>query len=158
MVRGRRKTTAHRAAWLGIARRKEQTVKTENRTPLGITIDGPEWSLAWADHWRPLLRRYHAELEWLLDMAADAARELPSERAAVGRVRTALRQLVGGASARVDSRDLMFTLALVLAAIERDLGPVETRPRRFRRHDLLIEAIGTLFTNQARKHRAQHNH
>lgn len=135
-------------------------MKTDNpfRHPLGITIDGPEWAFAWLDEWRPLLHRYHAELEWLLDMAARAAHELPSERAAVGRVRGALRQLVAGTNARVDARDLMFTAALALAAMERDLGPVATRPRRFRREDLLIELIGGFVAQQAKSYRAKRGH
>ncbi len=77
----------------------------------------------------PFLQKYRSSLGWLLDIAEGAA---PDRTAAIGRLRAALRELAAGGGARVDTRDLKLALAILLAAIERDLGPVLSRaPLRF---------------------------
>lgn len=77
----------------------------------------------------PFLQKYRASLEWLLDVADGAA---PNHTAAIGRVRRALRELAAGGAGRVNTRDLKLAGAIMLAALERDLGPVASRsPLRF---------------------------
>jgi len=74
----------------------------------------------------PFVERYGPSLHWMLDIAADA---VPEERAAVERLRRAVRRLVAKRGARIGARDLKIALGGVLEAIERDLGPVPSRPR-----------------------------
>ncbi len=74
----------------------------------------------------PFVERYGPSLHWMLDIAADA---VPEERAAVERLRRAVRRLVAKRGARIRARDFKIALKGVLEAIERDLGPVPARPR-----------------------------
>ena len=84
--------------------------------------------------WTVLLRAFCDASEWLLDVAAHTARDFPDEVAAVERVRVFLRARGAGREARLRGDDLLFTFALVLAAIERDLSPRPHRPPFFVNH------------------------
>jgi hypothetical protein len=84
--------------------------------------------------WLPLLSAFRDTVEWVLDVAADIAREYPEEVAAVERVRTFLRARMHGYPAALELRDALFTVGLLLAAIERDLGPLPQRGRSFKKH------------------------
>ena len=119
---------------------------------LAISLVGNvEWGLAMAaGDWRPLLHRYLPELEWLLDVAYSTTVELkdPRQRDAIARVRTGLRQLAAGSDPHVEPRDLRAVATLVLVAMERDLGRVQSRPAgRFRttHFEVLVEGAGQLF-------------
>ena len=74
----------------------------------------------------PFVERYGPSLHWLLDIAAEVLFE---ERAAIEHLHRALRRLVARRGARIGARDLKIALGGVLEAIERDLGPVPSRPR-----------------------------
>ncbi len=108
-------------------------------TPISL-VGNVEWGLALgAGDCMPLFQRHHAALEWLLDVAHGATKDLTDsrQRAAVARVRSAFcrlaRHVNSDASAFVDLADLRCVVTLVLVAMERDLGPVGQRPgRRFR--------------------------
>jgi hypothetical protein len=81
--------------------------------------------------WSLLFRAFKDASEWLLDVAAHTARDYPDEVAAVERVRTFMRARVANRPAHLRIDDLLFTFALVLASIERDLGPLSKRPHSF---------------------------
>ncbi len=117
-------------------------------TPISL-VGNVEWGLALgAGDWIPLFDRHHAALEWLLDVAHGATKDLTDsrQRAAVARVRSAFRRLArhvnSDASAFVDLADLRCVVTLVLVAMERDLGPVGQRPRRRFRMPTAAEAFG----------------
>ena len=84
--------------------------------------------------WSLLFRAFKDASEWLLDVAAHTARDFPDEVAAVERVRAFVRASGAGRAARLRIDDLLFTFALVLAAIERDLGPLAQRAASFAHH------------------------
>lgn len=113
---------------------------------LEIDIDGPEWALTSMNNWLPMLRRCAKNVEWLLEIAhtAAAASGMNNERAAVERLRNALRELVKGQSGRVREYDLAVTATLLMYAFDRDLGPVAKRPRSRFRPPTAAEAGGTL--------------
>jgi hypothetical protein len=81
--------------------------------------------------WALLYRAFKDASDWVLDVAAHTARNYPDEVAAVERVRRFLRARSAGRRARVRADDLLFTFGLMLAAIERDLGPLRPRPLAF---------------------------
>lgn len=81
--------------------------------------------------WSLLFRAFNDALEWVLDVAAHTARNYPDEVATVERVRTFTRARNAGRPAHLRFDDLLFTFSLVLAAIERDLGPLTKRPPTF---------------------------
>ena len=88
--------------------------------------------------WSLLFRAFTDASEWVLDVAAYTAREFPDEVAAVERVRGFVRERVAGHPAHLRFDDLLFTFALVLAAVERDLGPLAQRAASFA-HDARFE-------------------
>jgi hypothetical protein len=94
--------------------------------------------------WSLLFRAFKDASEWLLDVAAYTARDYPDEVDAVERVRKFMRARNAGRPAHLRIDDLLFTFALVLASIERDLGPLTERPTSFPRsvsvRDLLRSA------------------
>lgn len=75
--------------------------------------------------WVLLFRAFRDACEWVLDVAAHIARRYPEEVATVERVRTFMRARIAGRPAHLRIEDLLFTFALVLAAIERDLRPTQ---------------------------------
>jgi hypothetical protein len=77
--------------------------------------------------WSLLFRAFKDASEWVLDCAAYTARDYPDEVAAVERVRKFMRSRNAGYSAHLRMDDLLFTFALVLASIDRDLGPLTRR-------------------------------
>jgi len=81
--------------------------------------------------WALLFRAFNDASDWVLDIAAHTARSYPDEVAAVERVRNFMRARSIGRPARVRVDDLLFTFGLMLAAIERDLGPLRPRPPVF---------------------------
>lgn len=81
--------------------------------------------------WALLYRAFKDASDWVLDVAAHTARNYPDEVAAVERVRRFLRARSAGRRARVRADDLLFTFGLMLAAIERDLGPLRPHPFAF---------------------------
>ena len=83
--------------------------------------------------WSLLFRAFNDASEWVLDVAAHTARNYPDEVATVERVRKFMRARNAGRPAHLRFDDLLFTFALVLAAIERDLGPLTKRPPTFTR-------------------------
>jgi hypothetical protein len=86
--------------------------------------------------WSLLFRAFKDASEWVLDCASHTARDYPDELAAVERVRKFMRARNAGHAAHLRIDDLLFTFALVLAAIERDLGPLPHRPPYFVHHPL----------------------
>ena len=85
-----------------------------------------------------LLRAFKDAAEWVLDVAAHTARDFPDEVAAVERVRTFMRARSANRPAQLRFDDLLFAFALLLAAIERDLGPLAQRAASFA-HDAKFE-------------------
>jgi hypothetical protein len=81
--------------------------------------------------WSLLFRAFKDASEWVLDCAAYTARDYPDEVAAVDRVRKFMRARNAGRPAHLRIDDLLFTFALVLASIDRDLGPLAARPPCF---------------------------
>jgi hypothetical protein len=81
--------------------------------------------------WPLLYRAFGDASDWVLDIAAHTARNYPDEVAVVERVRRFLRARSAGRRARVRADDLLFTFGLMLAAIDRDLGPLRPRPLTF---------------------------
>jgi hypothetical protein len=77
--------------------------------------------------WSLLFRAFKDASEWVLDCAAHTARDFPDEVAAVERVRAFMHARNAGRPAHLRVEDLLFTFALVLATIERDLGPLSRR-------------------------------
>ncbi|MFN0246131.1 MAG: hypothetical protein ACKV2T_04435 [Kofleriaceae bacterium] len=78
-------------------------------------------------NWTPLFGAFRDAFEWALDIARAIARDYPEEVEAVERVRTFMRKRIAGESAAIDEEDILFTFGLLLAAIERDLGPIGKR-------------------------------
>jgi hypothetical protein len=72
--------------------------------------------------WIPLVKAFRSAFEWTLDVAADLASEYPEEVAAVERVRAYLHARIDGRTANLGVDDALFTFALLLGAIERELG------------------------------------
>lgn len=95
-------------------------------------VIGPDGSHTTVLEWLPLLAAFRDTVEWVLDIAADIAREYPAEVAAVERVRRFFRHRMDGYPATVRLRDVMFTAGLILAAIERDVGPLKRRGLSFK--------------------------
>lgn len=73
--------------------------------------------------WTLLFAAFNDAFEWVCDVAAHFARDFPAEVAAVERVRAFMRKQVAGHTAHVRIDDLLFTFALIVGAIERDLAP-----------------------------------
>jgi hypothetical protein len=69
--------------------------------------------------WAPMFRAFHEMFEYVLDVAADAARNFPDEVAAVERVRTFVRRRIAGYAAHVRMDDVLFAFALMLVGLER---------------------------------------
>ncbi len=105
--------------------------ETETFESMSIVV-GPDGSHTTILEWLPLLAAFRGTVEWVLDIAADIAREQPTEVAAVERVRRFFRHRMDGYPASVRVRDALFTAGLVLAAIERDMGPLRTRGLSFK--------------------------
>lgn len=82
--------------------------------------------------WLPLVSAFRDTLEWVLDIAADIAGSYPAEVAAVERVRWFMRARMEGIPATLLMRDALFTVALIVAAIERDVGPLKKRALSFK--------------------------
>ena len=87
---------------------------------IAATQDRPQRELDWA----PLFAAFSDVLEWVLDVAAHAARNYPDEVAAVERVRTFMRRRLAGFPAHLRIDDLLFTFALVLVGLEREHLPL----------------------------------
>ena len=81
--------------------------------------------------WSALARAFRDASDWVLDVAAHTARDFPDEVAAVERVRRFMRARGVGRPAHLRIDDLLFTFVLVLAAVERDLGPLDRRSPSF---------------------------
>ena len=90
--------------------------------------------------WSLLFRAFKDASEWVLDCAAHTARDYPDEVAAVERVRTFMRARNTGHAAHLRIDDLLFTFALVLASIDRDLGPLSHRAPLFIAPPLVLRA------------------
>jgi hypothetical protein len=74
--------------------------------------------------WAVLFAAFSDALEWVLDIAAQAARNFPDEVAAVERVRTFMRRRLAGFPAHLRIDDLLFTFALMLVGLEREHLPL----------------------------------
>jgi len=78
--------------------------------------------------WTPLFHAFRDAFEWALDIAASLAREYREEVEAVERVRAFMRARLAGEAANLSVDDVLFTFALIMGAIERDVaytaGPV----------------------------------
>ena len=84
----------------------------------------PDPSTAGPEDWTPLFAAFREAFEWALDVAKHIARDFPEEVEAIERVRTFMRKRIAGETAHIRVDDVMFTFALIIGAIERDLGPV----------------------------------
>ncbi|HEY4177979.1 MAG TPA: hypothetical protein VGM90_14125 [Kofleriaceae bacterium] len=76
--------------------------------------------------WAPLFEAFKEAFEWALDVAKGLARDYPEEVEAVERVRSFMRQYIAGDVLDIPVNDVLLTFALIIGAIERDLGPVAT--------------------------------
>jgi len=74
--------------------------------------------------WTSLFAAFRDAFEWALDVAAALARDYCDEVAAVERVRAFMRGRIAGEMTHVRVEDILFTFGLLVAAIERDLGPI----------------------------------
>jgi|GEM_PF-2545207 len=107
----------------GFARRKETFVKTDkqhkrrSRVPKEIERDDEL-------DWTPLFAAFKDAFEWALDVAVALARDYPEEVEAVERVRAFMRARIVDQPSHVRVDDVLFTFGLIIAAIERDLGPI----------------------------------
>jgi hypothetical protein len=72
--------------------------------------------------WEPVRDALGDVLEWGLDIAVALCRDYPEEVESVENVRDFLRAKLDGERASVRVDDLMFTIALIFGAIDRDLG------------------------------------
>ena len=73
--------------------------------------------------WKPLYSALRDSIEWALDIAAKLAEPYPEEVAAIENVRAFVRAKLAGQEAKVRLVDVMLTFGIIIAAIERDLGP-----------------------------------
>jgi len=76
--------------------------------------------------WTPLFRAFKDAFEWALDVAKNLAGDYVEEVDAVERVRVFMRRRLAGIPAHVRIDDVLFVFGLIIGAIERDLGPVES--------------------------------
>jgi len=106
----------------------EDTEQIENMS----VVIGPDGSHTTVLEWLPLLAAFRDTVDWILDIAADIACKYPEELAAVERVRRFFRDRMDGYPAVIKLRDVLFTASLVLAAIERDVGPLKRRGLSFK--------------------------
>lgn len=74
--------------------------------------------------WAPMFKAFKDAFEWALDVAKGLARDYPEEVEAVERVRAFMRHRIAGSDPIVPVDDVLFTFALIIGAIERDIGPV----------------------------------
>ena len=89
-------------------------------------IRAPEQDGADPLDWTPLFRAFKEAFEWTLDVAKNLARDYQEEVEAVERVRVFMRKRVAGMPAHIRVDDVLFVFGLIMGAIERDLGPVDT--------------------------------
>jgi hypothetical protein len=101
-------------------------VKKKKETKQRNVFRAPENRAADSLDWTPLFSAFDQAFEWALDVAAQLARDYPEEVAAVERVRTFMRKRIAGLPADVLVDDVLFTFGLIIGAIERDLGPIDT--------------------------------
>ena len=73
-----------------------------------------------AAYWLPMFSAFRASFDRVLDAAKHVARDYPAEVATVERVRTFMNRQLHGAPAHVRMDDVMFTLALIVAAIDQE--------------------------------------
>lgn len=74
--------------------------------------------------WAPLLESLQDAFEWALDVAVGLARGYPEEIEAVERVRAYIRARIAGEPATLVVDDALFTFALIIGAIGRELDAV----------------------------------
>jgi hypothetical protein len=112
-------------AWRGFAPRQDRSVtKPKTKTRNHKKPDKEDPSTAGPENWTPLFAAFRDAFEWALDVAHHLARDYPEEVESVERVRTFMRKRIAGETAHIRMDDVMFTFALIITAIERDLGPV----------------------------------
>ena len=95
---------------------KKQKQRNSTRTPSTTNVSPPDGP--------PLFGALREAFEWALDVATRLARDFPEDVEAVARVRTFERARIAGQPSQVPVDDVLFTFALIIGAIERDLGPV----------------------------------
>ncbi len=78
--------------------------------------------------WKPLYRALQDSIEWALDVAVTLASPYPEEVEAIERVRAFVRAKLAGRAAEVRIDDLMLAFGILIAAIERDIGPIRVTP------------------------------
>ena len=78
--------------------------------------------------WVPLAWALQDSIEWALDVAAALAAPYPEEVEAIERVRAFVRAKIAGRAAEVRTDDLMLVFAILIASIERDVGPIRRTP------------------------------
>ncbi|MEJ7598484.1 MAG: hypothetical protein WKG01_11290 [Kofleriaceae bacterium] len=76
--------------------------------------------------WTRLYHAFREAFDWALDVAASLARDFPEEVEAVERVRVYMRKRTAGHPAQVRIDDVLFTVGLLISAIERDIGPTRS--------------------------------
>ena len=101
-------------------------MKKKQKTKQRTVFRAPEEDASDALDWTPLFSAFKQAFEWALDVAEQLARDYPEEDAAEERVRTFMERRIGGLSADVRVDDVLFTFGLIIGAIDRDLGPVDT--------------------------------
>ena len=88
------------------------------------TIRKPDVTGTGTLDWTPMFQAFREAFEWALDVARQLARDYPEEVETVDRVRAFMRKRRVGETAHIQADDVWFTFALIIGAIERDLGPV----------------------------------
>jgi hypothetical protein len=113
-------------AWPGIARSQENLVKKQSKEKSVARRQKVERELEQSGplDWTPMFQAFKEAFDWALDVGAGLARDYPEEVEAVERVRAFMHKRIKGEAAHVRIDDVLFTFALIIGAIERDLGPV----------------------------------
>ena len=97
-----------------MSKKKDKTSDPNERNPM--TDEGDL-------DWKPLYSALRESIEWALDIAAKLAAPYPEEVEAIENVRAFVRAKLAGEAAKVRLVDVMLTFGIIIAAIERDLGP-----------------------------------
>jgi hypothetical protein len=96
---------------------QERTVQKRERKKVSNHGDPPP-------AWLPVVGAFRNALHWALDRAAHFARDYPEEVDTVERVRRFVSDGDLRRRERIELDDVLFTLALVVAAVERDVERV----------------------------------
>jgi hypothetical protein len=116
-----------------------------------------EAALATPRSWMPLIQEHPEEVAWALEIAEARAMEIDAPLDPVRHVRGYMTARLGGFPVHwsmLDHNALVYTAALFLQAMQRDLGPAKYRGARFHNAadsgELLRLQLGALFAGNMR--------